>query len=213
MPETYPVVETFDSIQGEGVYAGAPASFARLWGCPTPRCDFCDTPYAWDKPRHEAKEMSPGQLASELPLPHVVITGGEPFLYDLVPLLEQLCDARKVVEIETSGKLPHRLPRLSFMWWPHITLSPKAAVDYTFHPSFKRIVGAVKYVITEDFDFAKVLETNPEPKEWGVPVFFQPCWYPEQERRNAALSKTYDLLHTYPSCRLSIQLHKILKIR
>lgn len=202
MTETFPVVEIFHSIQGEGVFAGTPATFVRLWGCPTPNCDFCDTTYAWAKPRAESsKELTAREIREQVERPHVVITGGEPFLYYLPDLLNELSSFP--VEIETSGKQPSTFPPGKMV---HITVSPKRAVNYECHPTFRHRAGALKYVVDEDFDPKVILP-------WGIPTFLQPCWYAEEERRQAMVKRTLEILEEHPVYRLSLQLHKLLGVR
>ena len=45
MSMTYPVVEKFISINGEGTKAGMLAAFIRMKGCNL-RCNYCDTSWA-----------------------------------------------------------------------------------------------------------------------------------------------------------------------
>lgn len=98
------VSEIFDSVQGEGPWNGVPSTFLRLAGCPL-RCLWCDTPYASHAPVGEL--LSFDQLFKRLTahtLEHVVITGGEPFAFEELPLLvDQLKRAGRLVTIETSG--------------------------------------------------------------------------------------------------------------
>lgn len=120
---TYPVSETFPTIQGEGFYTGTPAYFIRLQGCPV-GCPWCDTKYTWPLTENTHPRMSAAELAQDVTdsgLDHVVITGGEPLVHDLADLIDALLEDGRTVQIETSGtyKLPPRRPGL------HVTVSPK----------------------------------------------------------------------------------------
>jgi organic radical activating enzyme len=103
----YSVHEIFSTIQGEGPFAGVPATFIRLAGCNL-QCTGCDTDYTGGKEmtRQEiAKSVDPDRL--------VVITGGEPFRQNLFDLLDTLLNRniKRVVQIETNGTiLPNYLP-------------------------------------------------------------------------------------------------------
>lgn len=73
------IAEIFESIQGEGNYAGVPALFIRVAGC-NRRCEWCDTKYSWE----EGKEMSIDELVKrilESSKKVIVFTGGEPLIY------------------------------------------------------------------------------------------------------------------------------------
>lgn len=93
------VAEIFDSIQGEGMWAGVPSTFIRLSGCNL-RCRWCDTPYASWSP--EGPMMSIEEVAEKASADHVVITGGEPMIFEE---LEDLCKALngKTITIESAG--------------------------------------------------------------------------------------------------------------
>ncbi|MFZ9271708.1 MAG: radical SAM protein, partial [Prochlorococcaceae cyanobacterium] len=88
-----PVVETFHSLQGEGVHLGRSAFFIRLGGC-TVGCSWCDTKHSWPLAHHASR--SPAALAAEAQsaaaagAAFVVITGGEPLHHDLEPLCTEL---------------------------------------------------------------------------------------------------------------------------
>ncbi len=119
----YPVNEIFQTLQGEGHFTGIPAIFIRLQGCPV-GCSWCDTQYTWTQ--HASRETSMQQVvlktarsdtwsnASEQQLlevirqqrytaRHVVITGGEPCIHDLLPLNLLLEQQGFMCQIETSG--------------------------------------------------------------------------------------------------------------
>lgn len=100
------ISETFESIQGEGRYAGVPSLFIRTSGCNL-RCWWCDTPYTSHHPEGgmvEVHELVQQALASRCD--HVVVTGGEPMLYvDAVAELVGALRKRKLITIETNGTI------------------------------------------------------------------------------------------------------------
>jgi organic radical activating enzyme len=113
----YFIQETFTSLKGEGLYTGVPMHFIRLSGCNL-NCEFCDTEYT----KMESKELN--ELVEEVassPISRVVITGGEPCIHPLRPLVDALHLAGKLVHLETNGTLP--IDEGLFDW---IALSPKA---------------------------------------------------------------------------------------
>lgn len=98
------ISELFESIQGEGRYAGTPSVFVRTTGCNL-RCWFCDTPHTSWRPEGLQRPWQAvlDQVLSH-PEPHVVLTGGEPLLQpDIVPLSWALRDAGRFVTVETAG--------------------------------------------------------------------------------------------------------------
>ena len=81
-----PVVETFHSLQGEGLHAGRSAFFIRLGGC-TVGCSWCDTKHSWPQAAHPAVEVqalaNEAAAAQQQGAAFVVITGGEPLHHNL----------------------------------------------------------------------------------------------------------------------------------
>jgi len=104
------IAEIFTSIQGEGIWVGTPSTFVRVSGCNL-RCAWCDTPYASWTPEGPTLELS--AIIDQVPadVAHVVITGGEPMLFDgVIPLAEALADRGRTITIETAGTLFRDLP-------------------------------------------------------------------------------------------------------
>jgi len=107
------ISELFDSVQGEGPSAGAPATFLRLALCNL-RCGFCDTRYTWDWQRFsyddEVKLASVETLARRLQAVHgnrLIITGGEPLVQGkALASLVELLPPELLIEVETNGTLP-----------------------------------------------------------------------------------------------------------
>lgn len=98
------IAEIFTSIQGEGIWLGTPSTFVRVSGCNL-RCSWCDTKYAsWDPegPVMEVEEIVARVQAAGVR--HVVLTGGEPMLFEPVAeLTHQLHSTGHRITIETAG--------------------------------------------------------------------------------------------------------------
>jgi 7-carboxy-7-deazaguanine synthase len=100
------IAEFFESIQGEGEFAGTPSVFVRTTGCNL-RCSFCDTPHTSWAPEgtQESWQAILEQILTH-DCRHVVLTGGEPMLQpELVLLSHALGRAGRFVTIETAGTL------------------------------------------------------------------------------------------------------------
>lgn len=100
--------ECFYSVQGEGSLTGVPSVFFRTSHCNL-RCWYCDTPFTSWKP--ENKEISVEESVDTIleydNVNHVVITGGEPYLFggELQQLVLALAAANKHITIETNGTI------------------------------------------------------------------------------------------------------------
>ena len=93
----YPVMEDFYTIQGEGYNTGRPAYFVRLGGCDV-GCVWCDVKESWDAGKHILLSIDDILKKVESGTgDNVVITGGEPAMYDLKPLTDSLHQDRKSV--------------------------------------------------------------------------------------------------------------------
>ena len=122
--QQYPIVETFLSVQGEGIFSGARAFFIRTGGCCV-RCPWCDTKNSWGRDsdfiRLGAMELAEKSLASGADF--AVITGGEPCMHNLEPLFKALNSAGVKVHLETSGVIFPGENAMKYCDWT--TLSPK----------------------------------------------------------------------------------------
>lgn len=92
------VNEIFDSIEGEGKRVGELATFIRLAGCNL-RCSYCDTTYAFA----EKHMMGLQDILAKVHYPAVTLTGGEPLMQEVRPLLEAL--KSHTVNVETNGSI------------------------------------------------------------------------------------------------------------
>jgi len=199
---TYPVNEIFRSIQGEGYHAGTPAIFIRLAGCNL-SCPWCDTDHS-EKERLTAKEILARVHAlepSSATISMVVLTGGEPTIHPLIPLLDEL--KNHYVAIETNGALPSELvhlrrDRLLLDW---VTISPKEEPTNEILQIFKWNASEIKVVLDGTYD-PTIFETD----LWIAPkLYIQP------------LSEDYgpavDFVLAHPRWKLSVQLQKVIKVR
>ena len=197
--EILPLMEAFYSLQGEGFYKGTAAYFIRLGGCDV-GCHWCDVKESWAA---EAHPLVPVDTIVTDALAHsktMIITGGEPLMWNLDLLTEKLRAAGARTHIETSGAHP-----LSgtFDW---ICLSPK---------KIKRPVGDVlqkanelKMVIynNNDFLFAEEMAAQVSP---DCLLYLQPEW----SKRDKVIPKIVDYVMAHPQWKASLQMHKYLEIR
>ena len=101
-----PVMEAFYTLQGEGFHQGKAAYFIRLGGCDV-GCVWCDVKESWDASLHPLVSVAGiSQKATASGTEIAVITGGEPAMYDLLPLTTALKEGGLRTHIETSGAYP-----------------------------------------------------------------------------------------------------------
>ncbi len=195
----YPVMEHFYTLQGEGKYTGTSAYFIRLGGCDV-GCVWCDVKESWDAnihPKMSAEELR--NIVSQFPGELVVITGGEPAMYDLTVLIDALHSIGKYVAIETSG-----------------TSDLAGDVDwYTFSPKkFKAPVeeaylkaSELKIVIFHKSDLSWAEDHSQKVNENCV-LYLQPEW----SKREQLLPTIIEYVKNHPKWKISLQTHKYLEI-
>lgn len=100
------ISEIFHSVQGEGRFNGTPSVFIRTSGCNL-RCWFCDTRYASWEPEGDSSDVaSIVKAATQWQTPHVVITGGEPMIFEeLGEVCDELKKQHRHITIETAGTI------------------------------------------------------------------------------------------------------------
>jgi 7-carboxy-7-deazaguanine synthase len=197
----YTVVEVFESVQGEGLRSGIRAVFVRLAGCNL-RCPWCDTPEALTAAGHRVIGLEEllNEIGGMASARYVVLTGGEPALQELTPLVERLHAAGFEVGIETNGTLD--IPP-AIDW---VTLSPKPPV-YFVEPAVGGRASELKLVVDDQLDIETVR------KLWTavgrhVPLVLQP-----ENNRPEMIGRIIDWLKQEPQWRLGIQLHKVLGLK
>lgn len=195
----YPVMERFKTLQGEGMHAGVSAWFIRLAGCDV-GCAWCDVKESWPADAHPlvaVEELVAEAVAANTRI--VVVTGGEPLMYDCGPLTEALRAAGCTVHVETSGAHP-----LTGTWdW--ITFSPKRFKSP--RPEIYAAADELKVVVVNRHDYAWAEEHAAQlpAKAWR---FLQPEW----SRREKLHGPLTAYIADHPEWRLSLQTHKYLGI-
>ncbi len=189
------VVEIFYSIQGEGHFSGVPSIFIRLHGCNL-ACSFCDD--ALHKGDFETYSFEDVLKKIEIyPSKQVIITGGEPTLYNLNNFIEFLQSGGYFVCIESNG---YRFENVKSADW--ITYSPKDWDDIK-----QNGWSEIKFVVSRHSDIDKIVEFETKRE-----IFVQPMNFfdkPDMENLNFCI----DLVQRYPHLKLSIQMHKFLGVR
>ncbi len=194
-----PLMEEFYTIQGEGFHSGKAAYFIRLGGCDV-GCHWCDVKESWNAELHPL--TSADQIiknAEQYPGKAVVITGGEPLMYNLDYLTAKLQKRGIKTFIETSGAYP-----LSGSWdW--ICLSPKKFKGP--RPEIGLIAGELKVIVFNKSDFiwaeehAKLVSEN-------CKLYLQPEW----SKASVITPLIIDYVKQNPKWEISLQTHKYLNI-
>lgn len=196
---SYPLMEHFYTIQGEGFHQGRAAYFLRLAGCDV-GCVWCDVKESWDKNAHP--ETSIGQMLDWIkstPAELVVITGGEPFMYDIAPLIQLLQTNGLSVNIETSGAYPVT----GNPDW--ICVSPKKfkAPNATTLPK----ADELKVVIFHKSDF-EWAEKHAASVGASCKLYLQPEWEKAQEMTPLIV----EYVKQHPKWGISLQTHKYINV-
>lgn len=196
---SYPVMEHFYTLQGEGLYSGQAAYFIRLGGCDV-GCVWCDVKDSWDATKHpvlSTKEII--NYAAKHPGRIAVITGGEPAMHNLTALCNALHEAGFRTHIETSGAHPLS-GQLDF-----VTLSPKKFKA----PLDKCLLQAdeLKVVVYNKSDF-KWAEQHAAKVKDGCKLYLQPEWSKHDEITPLII----DYIQQHPNWQLSLQTHKYINI-
>ncbi len=194
-----PLVEDFYTLQGEGRYAGQAAYFIRLGGCDV-GCKWCDAKFTWRKDSGELTDVDViVQRATSFPARNIVITGGEPTLYDLSYLTRELHRRGMRVFIETSGTGELRG---HFDW---VCLSPKRQ-ELPLEQNFQR-ASELKVIVSSQEDIA-FAEQCAEQVTDSTLLYLQSEW----SVRESMMPLISDYIMNNPKWRMSLQSHKYIGI-
>lgn len=217
----YPIAEIFTSPQGEGVWTGTMMTFVRLAGCTvgkpqhgkgryeflsvyTEQCTLydgrtfpCDTDY------RVKERLTVEEILAQVPydIKHVCISGGEPFMHDLHPLITGLTRIHKQVHIETSGTIYKDYKSL-YDPQPWITVSPKRGML----GEMIQQADEIKLLVDENFDPMNV----PIVVLSHHTIYIQPI-NGENTVNADNLRLCMGWQKEFPNWRISLQLHKVLE--
>lgn len=229
------VQEIFPTLQGEGPFAGHPAIFVRLAGCNL-RCWFCDTEF---ESGMQNPPMGVGALLREIARAReacktnlIVLSGGEPFRQNIVPLIAECIKRDMQVQIETAGTLwldgggeadPYPNGLIDIYYWCGesltIVCSPKTPMLNT---SLWDVCGHFKYIISADeplasdgLPFARAQQQTSTSRvklarpRHGAQVWVQACDRGSPADRERAQQRCAQIAMSFGYA-LSLQQHKIL---
>ena len=193
--KSYPIVEIFHSVQGEGYHTGTPSIFIRFGGCNL-SCEWCDTDFSkWDKMSISEIMDVLNQWSSK----RIIYTGGEPAMQKLRPLSDELHSKGYDIAIETNGTI--ELEEGLVDW---ICVSPKDMLFPEF--SIKQRKGDELKVVYTGQD----LSMYDNLKKGFENLFLQPCYDESKDpgTNGKTFHNTFDMVMQNPGWNLSLQTHK-----
>ncbi|MGL5113419.1 MAG: 7-carboxy-7-deazaguanine synthase QueE [Flavobacterium sp.] len=193
-----PLMEEFYTIQGEGFHTGTAAYFVRIGGCDV-GCHWCDVKESWNAELHPPTSIDKIVVNAVQYADTVVVTGGEPLMWDMGELTTKLKSQNVKVHIETSGAYP-----LSGFWdW--ICLSPKK--NKLPDASVYEVANELKVIIHNKHDFVFAEEQAAKVNSSAI-LFLQPEWSKKEEMT----PQIVEYVMRNPKWRVSLQTHKYLNI-
>lgn len=194
-----PLMEEFYTIQGEGYNTGEAAWFIRIGGCDV-GCRWCDVKESWNPDLHPlTKTDDIVKNASAQPSKAVVVTGGEPLIYNMDYLCSELKKHEIRTYLETSGAYPMSGE------WDWICLSPKKNMAPV--GDITRKANELKVIIFNDSDIAWA-EKYADQVHGGCRLYLQPEW----SRAKFMTPVIIDYVKNNPRWKISLQSHKFMHI-
>ena len=193
-----PLMEAFYTLQGEGYHKGSAAYFIRIGGCDV-GCHWCDVKESWDAERHPPTPIDQIVSSAKSYSDTVVVTGGEPLMWNMDPLCQALHQLEIQIHIETSGAYPVTGS------WDWFCLSPKKnklPIDQAY-----ACADELKMIIYNKDDF-KFAEQQAKRVGAECKLFLQPEW----SRREKLMPLIVEYVLQNPRWKASLQTHKYLNI-
>ena len=219
----YKINEIFETIQGEASFTGTPSIFIRLQGCPV-GCSWCDSKQTWeasDVYKVDLQKTVEKKADSELwadssaeqiisliedkgyQAKHIVITGGEPCMFDLNPMCELLHENGFSTQLETSGTFEIKVPEKTW-----VTVSPKINMrgGYPILTSAMKRADEIKHPVATEQHVDDLKMLLAEHSIENTPIYLQPI---SQKARATELAIETCIANNW---RLSVQVHKYIGI-
>ena len=193
-----PIMESFYTIQGEGFYKGSAAYFIRIAGCDV-GCHWCDVKESWDSDIHPIFSIETIVEKAKKHSEMVVVTGGEPLMWNMNPLTELLKKNNLKIHIETSGS--NKLTGV----WDWICLSPKrrkSPLEKIYEEA-----NELKIIVFNKYDL-KYAEEQAKKVSKKCILYLQPEW----EMRDNMVPIIVDYVKKNTKWKISLQTHKYLNI-
>ncbi|RYL95202.1 radical SAM protein [Sporolactobacillus sp. THM7-4] len=217
-----PMVEIFETIEGEGMYQGFPTVFVRSFHCNL-RCKWCDTPYSFApaKPAFEARVDEIVDKVASFNSRRICFTGGEPLIHrqKSAALIKALADLDQIIDIhiETNGAIDLApfarmrkrdavlMKKMRFVMDYKLAASGESEKMITDNFNCLLNQDEIKFVIGSDEDFEQAKKVMARFHKKGQ-VLFSPVWETMEPRR--LVEKV--LADPLPQVKISMQLHKII---
>lgn len=193
-----PLMEAFYTLQGEGYHKGSAAYFIRIGGCDV-GCHWCDVKESWEAEKHPPTNIQSIVTEAKKYSDTIVITGGEPLMWDMEPLTTALKEVGLNIHIETSGAYDitgH---------WDWFCLSPKKNKLPTKEAAARADELKVIIYNKDDFRFA---EEQAKRVGKDCVLYLQPEW----SKRDLMMPLMVDYVLANPQWKVSLQTHKYLNI-
>ena len=193
-----PLMEAFYTLQGEGYHKGSAAYFIRIGGCDV-GCHWCDVKESWDAEKHPPTQIDQIVEEAQKYSDTIVITGGEPLMWNMQPLTTALQAVGMKIHIETSGAYPITGE------WDWFCLSPKK----NKLPTEDAVARAneLKVIVYNKYDL-RFAEAQSKKVSKDCILYLQPEW----SKRDKVMPLMVDYVLANPKWKISLQTHKYLNL-
>ncbi len=193
-----PLMEEFYTIQGEGYHKGTAAYFIRVGGCDV-GCHWCDVKESWNADTHPPTAIEHITENAAKYSDTIVVTGGEPLTWNMLPLTQALKTQNLQTHIETSGA--YKLTGL----WDWICLSPKK--NKLPEGEIYEQAHELKIIVYNKHDLV-FAEEQAALINGKCILYLQPEW----SVRDKVTPMIVDYVMQNPKWKVSLQTHKYLNI-